>query len=244
MQLAKPVAQFGVAVKGQWILAFRAIQRQSSNAIDNVAIKVLSVCVHGLFLAASGDPIQQCNKLIDVSLVDAAEQLIDPGFVGCGEFGERFASARCQANPLRAPITGNSHSQRQMIFDQARDKSLLNLFCYTGSVSVQAALGGASQVTSIDMSSTYIHWAEENFQLNELLDQDKYRFITADCLELLKQPGKYGVNNKFDLIFLDPPSFSNSKKMQETLDIQRDHQRLIKQAMSLLEKSGKLIFLP
>ena len=131
---------------------------------------------------------------------------------------------------------------RQMIFEQAKDKSVLNLFCYTGSVSVQAALGGASQVTSVDMSPTYINWARENFELNELVDEQKYRFITADCLELLKQPGKYGLNEKFDLVFLDPPSFSNSKKMREILDIQRDHERLIKQAMQILEKGGKLIF--
>ncbi|MDJ0832508.1 MAG: bifunctional 23S rRNA (guanine(2069)-N(7))-methyltransferase RlmK/23S rRNA (guanine(2445)-N(2))-methyltransferase RlmL [Gammaproteobacteria bacterium] len=131
---------------------------------------------------------------------------------------------------------------RQRLFDQAQGKSLLNLFCYTASVSVQAALGGASQVTSVDMSSTYIHWAKENFILNQLEDQEKYRFITADCLDLLQRPQKYDLDKKFDLIFLDPPSFSNSKKMREILDIQHDHQRLIDQAMQLLAKGGRLIF--
>ena len=92
------------------------------------------------------------------------------------------------------------------------------------------------------MSGTYINWAKENFELNNLLDEEKYKFIKADCIDLLQKPSKYGVSNKYDLIFLDPPSFSNSKKMRDTLDIQRDHGRLIKQAMRLLEKSGKLIF--
>ncbi len=131
---------------------------------------------------------------------------------------------------------------RQMVLEQAKDKSLLNLFCYTASVSVQAALGAASQVTSVDMSATYIHWAEENFELNQLDDEQKYRFVTADCLDLLQRPQKYDLTEKFDLIFLDPPSFSNSKKMREILDIQRDHERLINQSMQLLAEQGKLIF--
>ncbi len=131
---------------------------------------------------------------------------------------------------------------RQRIFEQARDKKLLNLFCYTASVSVQAALGGASEVVSADMSATYINWAKENFELNDLIDEKKYHFLQWDCLELLRQPKRYGVNGKFDLIFLDPPSFSNSKKMNEILDIDRDHAKLIHQSMALLEKDGMLIF--
>lgn len=131
---------------------------------------------------------------------------------------------------------------RQRIFELAKDKKVLNLFCYTASVSVQAALGGASEVVSADMSATYINWAKENFELNDLIDEQKYQFLQWDCLELLRQPKRYGVNGKFDLIFLDPPSFSNSKKMNEVLDIERDHAKLIQQSMELLEKGGMLIF--
>ena len=131
---------------------------------------------------------------------------------------------------------------RQMIYQQAAGKKLLNLFCYTASVSVQAALGGASEVVSADMSGTYIKWAQENFELNELVDEEKYRFIQADCIDLLRKPQGYKLDEDFDLIFLDPPSFSNSKKMRDALDIQRDHVELIDQSMVLLNAAGTLIF--
>ncbi len=131
---------------------------------------------------------------------------------------------------------------RQQIKEQSSEKKVLNLFCYTSSVSVQAAIGGARQVTSADMSATYINWSKENFELNDLIDKDKYHFLQVDCIELLRNPQKFQLDNDFDLIFLDPPSFSNSKKMQETLDIQRDHGELILKSMDLLDTDGKLIF--
>ncbi len=131
---------------------------------------------------------------------------------------------------------------RQMVLQSAKDKRVLNLFCYTGSVSVQAALGGAANVTSADMSGTYINWAKENFELNGLVDEKKYQFLQVDCIDLLNRPAENEMVDKFDLIFLDPPSFSNSKKMRDTLDIQRDHEQLVMQSMQLLYKKGKLIF--
>ena len=131
---------------------------------------------------------------------------------------------------------------RHMIYQQARDKKILNLFCYTASVSVQAALGGAREVVSADMSGTYINWAKENFELNDLKEGDQYQFLQADCIDLLRKPAGYDLEQDFDLIFLDPPSFSNSKKMRDTLDIQRDHEELIELSMRLLKPDGKLIF--
>jgi 23S rRNA (guanine2445-N2)-methyltransferase / 23S rRNA (guanine2069-N7)-methyltransferase len=131
---------------------------------------------------------------------------------------------------------------RQRIFDSAKAKSVLNLFCYTGSVGVQAALGGASLVINIDMSATYLSWARENFTINQLDDETRYQFLRMDILELLEKPKIYGIDRSFDLIFLDPPSFSNSSKMQQTLDLLRDHKRLIEQSMHLLESDGLLLF--
>lgn len=131
---------------------------------------------------------------------------------------------------------------RQRVFDSAREKSVLNLFCYTGSVGVQAALGGASLVINIDMSATYLNWARENHLINALEDETRYQFLRADVLELLERPQTYGIDRCFDLIFLDPPSFSNSSKMQQILDLQRDHERLIEQCMRLLESDGLLLF--
>ncbi len=111
----------------------------------------------------------------------------------------------------------------------------LNCFCYTASASVQAALAGAL-TTNVDLSNTYLLWAEDNFRLNQL-PLNKHQFIAFDCREWLKK-----TRDRFDVIFLDPPSFSNSKKMDDTLDIQRDHVSLINSAMRLLNPTGCLYF--
>ncbi|MCC5791441.1 MAG: bifunctional 23S rRNA (guanine(2069)-N(7))-methyltransferase RlmK/23S rRNA (guanine(2445)-N(2))-methyltransferase RlmL [Legionellaceae bacterium] len=111
----------------------------------------------------------------------------------------------------------------------------LNCFCYTASASVHAALAGAF-TTNVDLSKTYLNWAEENFRLNEL-DPHRHQFIQYDCLEWLER-----CTDSFDTIFLDPPSFSNSKRMRATLDIQRDHVSLIRAAMKRLNPGGQLFF--
>jgi 23S rRNA (guanine2445-N2)-methyltransferase / 23S rRNA (guanine2069-N7)-methyltransferase len=125
---------------------------------------------------------------------------------------------------------------RVFIQENARDKKFLNLFSYTATASVHAALGGARETVSVDMSRTYLEWAKRNFSLNNLRSA-KHRFEQADCLEWLKQ-----CREGFDFILLDPPTFSNSKRMQDTLDIQRDHVKLIKRCMDLLASDGTLIF--
>ncbi|GLQ31926.1 ribosomal RNA large subunit methyltransferase K/L [Litoribrevibacter albus] len=125
---------------------------------------------------------------------------------------------------------------RKWIAKQADGQRVLNLFCYTGVASVQAALGNAASVTSVDMSSTYLNWASDNFQLNELRG-NQYQFVRDNCVEWLEN-----ATGQFDIIFMDPPSFSNSKKMEGVLDIQRDHVSLIQHAMKLLSPEGVLIF--
>lgn len=127
---------------------------------------------------------------------------------------------------------------RQYLLNNSKDKKVLNLFCYTGSLSVAAAVGGAS-VTSIDMSNTYLDWAFENFLLNNL-DPKKHVFYQADVLKELPLRKEQG--ELFDMIILDPPSFSNSKRMEEDLDIERDHPILIRDAMLLLAPGGTLFF--
>lgn len=125
---------------------------------------------------------------------------------------------------------------RQKIFSMANNKKVLNLFCYTGSVSVFAALGGG-QVTSVDMSQTYIEWAKENFTLNKI-PLTEHRFINENALSYLKDPP----NEKFDIIFLDPPTFSNSKKMEGNFEVERDQEFLINQCMKILNPDGVLYF--
>lgn len=129
---------------------------------------------------------------------------------------------------------------RREISRLASGKSFLNLFCYTSVVTVQAALGGAKRTLSVDMSNTYLDWSERNFRQNHL-DLARHRLLRDDCLKFLHLQS-LAPEEKFDLIFLDPPSFSNSKRMEEVLDIQRDHVRLIEQSMRLLEDGGLLIF--
>jgi len=128
---------------------------------------------------------------------------------------------------------------RERIRDMSADKDVLNLFAYTGSVSVYAAAGGAKSVTTIDMSNTYLEWARQNFKLNEL-SSDNYHFIKSDCMKWLKSQDSQ--SKTYDLIFVDPPTFSNSKSMDNIFDIQKDHAFLIKQCMKLLKPGGVLIF--
>ncbi len=125
---------------------------------------------------------------------------------------------------------------RQIVAKKAKNKTLLNLFAYTGSVSVQAALHGALAVTTVDMSKTYLAWAQENFELNGL-SNSKYQFIQADCLDWLKKN-----KQAFDLVFIDPPTFSNSKRMDESFDVQRDHINVLRDALPSLAPEGEIIF--
>lgn len=124
---------------------------------------------------------------------------------------------------------------RQEVQKRVKDKDVLNLFSYTGSVSVFAALGGARSVTTVDMSNTYISWARDNFKLNKLTGA--YQFVQADCLQWLA-----GHNSQYDFIFIDPPSFSNSKRMNTTWDVQRDHVMLLSQAKRCLKPGGTIMF--
>jgi len=128
---------------------------------------------------------------------------------------------------------------RKLISRIAKNRSFLNLFAYTGTATVYAAAGGASSSTTVDMSNTYLAWAQDNLELNSLSGK-QHEFIREDCIKWLYDAKKAG--RRYQLIFLDPPTFSNSKRMDHTLDIKRDHVELIKQTMELLDDNGVLIF--
>jgi 23S rRNA (guanine2445-N2)-methyltransferase / 23S rRNA (guanine2069-N7)-methyltransferase len=128
---------------------------------------------------------------------------------------------------------------RRLIAAISASKSFLNLFAYTGTATVYAAAGGASSTTTVDMSNTYLAWARENLRLNNL-DGKQHEFIREDCLAWMADAENQG--KRYQLIFLDPPTFSNSRRMDRTLDIRRDHVELIKQAAALLDDDGVLIF--
>lgn len=128
---------------------------------------------------------------------------------------------------------------RQKVGNMAQGKRFLNLFSYTGSFTVYAATGGATASETVDLSNTYLDWAKKNFELNQI-DLNKHTLIRADVFQYLTDAAKQ--QKQFDLIVLDPPSFSNSKKMPDILDIQRDHAALIDGSMALLARDGVLFF--
>ncbi len=125
---------------------------------------------------------------------------------------------------------------RQLVQSLAEGKRFLNLFAYTGAATVHALKGGALATTTVDMSRTYLEWAKKNISLNGF-DPDRQELIQADCLTWLDH-----AQGTYDLIFLDPPTFSNSKGMQGTFDIQRDHVALLNKVGRLLADDGVLIF--
>src|SRR5436190_775950 len=127
---------------------------------------------------------------------------------------------------------------REKVKTEVKEKKVLNLFSYTGSSSVYGASGKANEVVTVDLSKTYLEWAKRNMQLNGFADTNKYKFIQADVLQYLKTISQ----NSFDIIIFDPPTFSNSKRMEDILDIQRDHGKLINDCIRILKPGGKIYF--
>jgi 23S rRNA (guanine2445-N2)-methyltransferase / 23S rRNA (guanine2069-N7)-methyltransferase len=121
----------------------------------------------------------------------------------------------------------------------ARGVRFLNLFAYTGTVSVYAASGGARTTTSVDMSRTYLEWAQRNLSLNGM-QASMHQFVQAECREWLASMAAGA--ERYELIFLDPPTFSNSKRMEGVLDVERDHPQLIDASARLLAPGGLLVF--
>jgi 23S rRNA G2069 N7-methylase RlmK/C1962 C5-methylase RlmI len=139
----------------------------------------------------------------------------------------------------------DARKKRALIRAVAADKRVLNLFAYTCSLSVCAAKGGASQVDSVDLSNTYLEWGKVNFALNGLEARNArspggFSLIRNDALQFINHARKSGL--RWDIIILDPPSFSNSKKMRGTIDLRRDHLELIRKSLCLLTLGGSLWF--
>lgn len=125
---------------------------------------------------------------------------------------------------------------RRQLGRMAQGKDFLNLFAYTGSATVHAACGGARSTTTVDMSNTYLEWAKENMKKNGQVGR-QHRFEQADCLQWLSK-----ANGQYDLIFIDPPTFSNSKRMAQSFDVQRDHIQLMSDLKRLLRPDGTIVF--
>ena len=137
---------------------------------------------------------------------------------------------------------------RASVRDTCSKKRVLNLFCYTGSFSVYAAQGNAAFVESVDLSNTYLSWAKDNMKLNGFTDKKRYEFTRADCMRFLQEKAvaakgeKLAAEELYDLIILDPPTFSNSKATTDVLDINRDWPQLVKDCLNILAPGGTLYF--
>lgn len=145
---------------------------------------------------------------------------------------------------------------RNTVCDTCSNKSVLNLFCYTGSFSVYAAQGNAKLVESVDLSNTYLSWARENLENNGFTDSKKYIFTRKDCKTFLQEKAlaqKAVLSNQkdsdliknaktYDIIILDPPTFSNSKNTHNVLDINKDWPQLVKDCLNILNDKGTLYF--
>ncbi|MBX9298888.1 class I SAM-dependent methyltransferase [Chromobacterium piscinae] len=153
------------------------------------------------------------------------------------EFGQRFIVNLDQY--LDTGLFLDHRNTRKRVREEAAGKRFLNLFAYTGSFTVYAGAGGAVSSETVDMSNTYQEWSRRNFELNGL-DLGKHKLVRADAFQYLEESVDAG--KRFDLIMMDPPTFSNSKKMRDILDVQRDHVWLIDYAMALLAPGGWLYF--
>lgn len=163
-----------------------------------------------------------------------------------GENGERFVvregDLKFQVNLDSYLDTGlflDHRPTRARVRSEAAGKRFLNLFAYTGSFTVYAAAGGARESITVDLSNTYLEWARRNLDLNGF-DSEAHTRVRADVLNWLMTAVEQG--ERFDLIVMDPPSFSNSKKMDGVLDVQRDHEWMVDQCMKLLNRRGALYF--
>ncbi|MEM6731943.1 MAG: class I SAM-dependent methyltransferase, partial [Myxococcota bacterium] len=126
---------------------------------------------------------------------------------------------------------------RLRLAELCRGKRFLNLFCYTGAATVHAAKGGAKNTTSVDLSKTYLQWAEDNLRANAIEVGRNNHLVRANVSEFLEND-----TGEYDVIFCDPPVFSNSKSMKEPFDVQRDHRSLVEAAMKRLAAGGVLVF--
>jgi len=210
------VIEEGKESNKDWLLDIKRIISEVLNIdIENISIK----------LRSTQKGKNQYNKL------DYSGALLS-----VQEFGLLFL-----INPFDYLDTGlflDHRITRQWVKKEALNKRVLNLFAYTGSFSVYAAAGDAVKVTTVDMSNTYLQWAEKNMILNGFKSSKKYDYIREDILDWISTVP----TSSYDLIILDPPTFSNSKKMLLTWDVQRDHVHLINQIRPILSPGGILYF--
>lgn len=128
---------------------------------------------------------------------------------------------------------------RKIIMETAKDKVVLNLFSYTASFSVYAAAGGAKSSVTVDMSNTYTEWGKKNFQINKISTR-VHKILRDDCIKFIED--EIFTDHRYDLVILDPPTISRSKKMTGMFDVNRDYVELLNKIAKILNPGGKILF--
>ncbi|MFI5194276.1 MAG: class I SAM-dependent methyltransferase [Chitinophagales bacterium] len=232
-----PEFPFCIEIYGDWL--YVAEYRRNHHMDEDVHDQWLVACqeiIHEITAVPAGKMVirtrqRKAGRLDQYQKLDDEKQ-----FIQVEEQGLQFKINL--TDYLDTGLFLDHRITRNMVRQAAAGKKVLNLFCYTGSFSVYAAAGGASEVVSVDLSKTYLKWAAENMELNGLYEASRHAYVHEDVKQYLEAvPEDY-----FDLVIMDPPTFSNSKRMIDFLDVQRDHPRMINQALKGMKAGGLLYF--
>lgn len=209
-------------------------KKQLKAGVDALTAEVITACATGLGVP----PTDVIVKVHEPKPWGEAPFTRLPGptrLVAVEEYGRRF---ECNLTDfLDTGLFLDHRLTRRLVGDEARGKRVLNLFAYTGSFTVHARAGGASETTTVDLSNTYCAWAERNLALNGFAPAPKHRVIRDDVLAWLEHD-----RGQYDLIVVDPPSFSSSKKMGRRFEVQRDHHWLVERCLDRLAPGGAVFF--
>lgn len=237
----RDIPEFALAVDryGDWVHAQRYAERWASVADAAAEARPDAAVVAAIAEGLDGDPAR-------VVLKTRARQRGSAQYTATGAPGEPMVvterDLRFEVNLGAYLDTGlflDHRDTRALVRSCAAGRHVLNLFAYTGSFSVYAAAGGAARSLTVDMSRTYQHWTRRNFLLNGI-DFKRHALACEDVLAFLARA--VAQRARFDLVVLDPPSFSNSKRMAGSFDVQRDHTVLLRQCLALLAPDGELYF--
>jgi 23S rRNA (cytosine1962-C5)-methyltransferase len=238
----RDVPEFPLAIDryGEWVHAQRYAERWASVADDGAADAARDAAEAAAIAAGLG------TEPARVVLKTRARQRGSAQYAATGAASEPMivteGGLRFEVNLGAYLDTGlflDHRDTRALVRSRAAGRHVLNLFAYTGSFSVYAAAGGAARSLTVDMSRTYQHWTRRNFLLNGI-DFRRHALACEDVLVFLARA--VAQRARFDLIVLDPPSFSNSKRMTGSFDVQRDHPLLLRQCLALLAPDGELYF--
>ncbi len=232
-----PEFPFRIEIYGDWL--YVAEYRRNYHMEEELHAQWLETCktIMGEIIGVRTSQIMLRTRQRKSSRLDQYQKLDDEKqFIVVEEQGLRFKINL--TDYLDTGLFLDHRITREMVRAEAKGKKVLNLFCYTGSFSVYAAAGGAAEVVSVDLSKTYLAWATENMSLNGLFDASRHHYVHEDVKKYLEDlPADY-----FNLVIMDPPTFSNSKRLKDFLDVQRDHSQLINLAIRGLKAGGQLYF--